>query len=363
MQKPTHINFWYSTMFSSAYFLNVFSPIFILLPFLAILADADHWQDSLSKKWLSLPGKHRGWSHSLLGSFILWNIVYLLLIWIFSIVHILWYNISTAVTISNLIHWDVYVGILIGSILLTLWLLIKFFKIKLIQNILWWIALFWYIIWLLYLYKLWTIELSYMLILLFIVSHIIWDYFTVSGIPICWGITNNRVRSLIYVSTGKIWETVVNLIVTILNIALIVLLVIHWYFNHISYNVWAKDVILLWFSWIILLYFMSKELSYSFIKKQRKEWISSVFSIIKNLVIYIVIVLWLGILAMSSYKFIWIDINIILGIYLIAVIIFWYVYLKKIFKELLDLGNVFVYLLIIVLQLIVTMYVLYLFFK
>lgn len=365
MQKPTHINFGYSALFSSAIYLWVFSPIFILLPFLAILADADHWQDSLSRKWLSLPWKHRWWSHSILWSFILWSIFYLLLIWIFFLTNNYWITSNNTITLSNFISSWIYVWAFIISILLVLWILTKFIKLKFITNILWFIWLFWYIIWLLYLYKLWYVELNYMLILLFIVSHILWDFFTVSWIPLFWWITNRRVRSLFYVSTWKKWEYVINLLVTVINVILLFVLYKHWYFEWITYNPTKTDLILLVFSWIIITYFLSKEMSIKFIKKQNKEWISSIVNIFKYLIVFlsIAILLWAWLLYWIQYFNINSDIaNILYILYWIIILIAWFINLKKIFKELLDIWNVFVYLLIVFFQIIVTMFILYLYF-
>lgn len=88
MQKPTHIT---ATTLAASLLLNfnpVFSIFYLLTPFLAILPDADHWQDSISKKlsvkiwktsiWLKIPWKHRWWSHTLYFP--------LIVIWIFMLI-------------------------------------------------------------------------------------------------------------------------------------------------------------------------------------------------------------------------------------------------------------------------------------
>jgi len=365
MLKPTHINFGYSALFVSAIYLWIFSPVFLLLPFLAILADADHWQDSLSRKWLSLPWKHRSWSHSILWSFILWTIFYLLLIWIFYLTNNYWITSNNSITIWNFFQSWMYILLFVISILFSLWLLTKFINFKFITNILWWIGLFWYIIWLIYLYKLWYVELNYMLILIFIVSHIIWDYFTISWIPIFWWITKRKVRSLVYVKTWKIWEHVVNLLVTILNISLLFILFTKWYFNNINYTPTKTDIVLLIISWIIIWYFMSKELSFWFIKQQNREWISSLFNIIKYLSIFSLIAIWFWILTLYAIKYFNLHWNIeifIFIIYWIIALIAWIINFKKIFKELLDVWQVFVYLLIVVFQILITLFITNLFF-
>lgn len=58
----------------------VFSIFYLLVPFLAILPDADHWQDSISKKlgFKIIPWKHRWWSHTVYFPFVIMWIFYLL---------------------------------------------------------------------------------------------------------------------------------------------------------------------------------------------------------------------------------------------------------------------------------------------
>lgn len=58
----------------------VFSIFYLLIPFLAILPDADHGQDSISKKlgFKIVPWKHRGWSHTIYFPFVVIGLFYLL---------------------------------------------------------------------------------------------------------------------------------------------------------------------------------------------------------------------------------------------------------------------------------------------
>lgn len=109
MQKPTHI------MISSAcawltFLLNpVFSIFYLLVPFLAILPDADHGQDSITKKlgFKIVPWKHRWWSHTVYFPFVVMGIFYLLSHF-FNLWLVLWDYIVLWIIIFSHTLWDMF---------------------------------------------------------------------------------------------------------------------------------------------------------------------------------------------------------------------------------------------------------------
>ncbi len=376
MKKITHIDFGITTMLGSAYFLNIFSPVFVLLPFLAILSDADHWQDSLSRKGLSLPWHHRWWSHSIFWTVILSLIVSIVLYTIlyFTYKYGFWKNIPVdliikKITSSYLYIWGLWLGLVI--ILST----IQKFLGKLVKFFIWFIMLFWFIAWLFYLYFTHHIDLTIFLVVLFITSHLLGDYFTVSWIPLLYPLnTKDRYKFLLYVSTDTQWEEFVKFVITIVNIIIIYLLYINNYGDVLSsYKVSITDLILLVVWFLTIFYFLNRELNFkrNVLKKSWKVIKNTVWSIIKTL-FTISISAWILLLSWNIYKgtiSIWLWINNINIIISWILWILWFfgiiISLKNLWEtiwDLFDVSDLFVYTFIFMLEFVMWSWMLYKYF-
>lgn len=376
MKKITHIDFGITTMLSSAYLLNIFSPVFVLLPFLAILSDADHWQDSLSRKWLSLPWHHRGWSHSpfwtvilsIIVSFLLYIILYLTYKYGFN--KDIWFSKIMGTLFQNFLYigwlW-LWLDIFLSIIQKIIWKIGKLF--------IWFIMLFWFLAWLFYLYFNHYIDITIFLVVLFITSHLLWDYFTVSGIPLLYPLnTKDRYKFLLYVSTDTQGEEFVKFIITIVNIVIIYLLYTNNYWNVLSnYKVSITDLILLIVWFLTIFYFLNKDLNLkkNVLEKTWKVAKKAVWSIIKTL-FTTAISAWILLLAWNVYKgsiHIWLNITNVNTIIAWILWILWFFWVIISLKDIVDtiwdlfsISDLFVYTFIFILEFAIWGWMLYKFF-
>ena len=314
MRKITHINIWTTTVLTSVLLLNKFSFILLLYPFLAILADADHGKDSLSSKGLTLPWKHRGWSHSIFGTFVLWTIL------LFLLNIILWFASWFDLVISTLfITWTIAVISLIGTFgiiwivlyITSLYLLLKYDYILPIQFF------------------------AYLLIF----SHLLWDYFTKTWIPLFYPISNKRFNSFLHVSTWWKAEEILNLFITIVNIWLIYYIINYTNIlqNLIDYQSTNKQyTLVVILSLVVVFYFLWKDLNIKNIIRKSKRNLWKVIKDISLIIIYLLTII-VSILNFSLYS---------IPLIVIALVLLFFQW-RKTFENMLNLWEVSAYLLVI----------------
>ena len=365
MKKLTHIDFGISTMLWSAYFLNVFSPIFLLLPFLAVLSDADHWKDGLSRKGLSLPWKHRWWSHSIGGTILLSVIVSLVIIWLLYFVKNIPQNILQSILNS-------YFYILLLYVVITIiWLVLS----RISKFIAWFIVIFWFLWWLFYLFHLWYINSFIFLILLFIFSHLLWDYFTVSWIPLLFPFSKERFRFLFYVSTNTQGEEFVKFIITLVNIWLLYFLYKSNYISTImQYKPWLLDLVFVIFWFLVIIYFFNQEFNFkkNILAKSGKVVKTTFGNVLKTLlsvttslwllyIAYLIYIHWIQLPSFITSDLYTVIAGIIASLWAFWVWI-WIIQITRTFTWLFDISDIFVYIVLFLLQFGLSGIVVYLYF-
>ncbi len=223
--------------------------------------------------------------------------------------------------------------------------------------------LFWFLAWLVYFYFTNHIDLTIFLVVLFITSHLLWDYFTVSWIPLLYPLnTKDRYRFLLYVSTDTQGEEFVKFLTTIMNIVIIYLLYANNYWNVLlNYKVSITDLVLLVIGFLTIFYFLNRELNFkkNVLKKSWKIVKNTVWSIFKTL-FTITVSAWILLLSWNIYKgtmHIWLNISnikIIVSWILATLWFFWIIIsLKNVWEtiwDLFDFSDLFVYTFIFILE-------------
>lgn len=232
MTKPTHINFWFLILLLLFLYNPTFSVFYVMFPFLSLLSDGDHPKSFLTKKlWFGIPWSHRWWTHTIWFSFIIAWIVF----WINSLWNHLWYwN-------YHFNNWD-YIVLFFG-----------------------------------------------------VFSHIVGDFFTVSGIKLLYPILKTNFKfPFIQATTNTKSEYFVSFIVLFINIVLWYIIYTKWYFS-ILFN-WFKEyvanyhqqaLVLLWILLIFNIFLFSKEIN--MLSRNLKTSIKTLFKMIFHIFIAIVI--------------------------------------------------------------------------